>query len=460
MRRTSQLRRSTPFRLALAFAVLLIGSLLLSGLVVYQIMSSEISDRVDEELQRTTALLSAGYDQNDPGTLVAAVQDHADLAHDGEQLFGLWDQQGTPVAGSMRLSSPVVPGLATKSGRELGQSGDDAYRVLFSAVGAYSLGVAIDYAETDELRTLVLSGFAWATLFASVLAIAGGGFIASRVQRRLDAIGATMNAVSQGLVGARIPLLGNDDDIDALSTQVNAALDRITVLMEGLRQVGYDIAHDLRTPLNRIRIALERASSHASSSELAAGLREATVELESATQTFDALLRIAQIEAGAKRARFQMVDLADVLRDVHDAYAEVAIDAGKTLSLGQAANSPVSGDRDLLVQMCANLVENALTHTPPGTKIAMQCATNGRTARLRFSDNGPGIPAAERSRVFQRLYRMDKSRSTPGNGLGLSMVKAIADLHHATIALEDARPGLDVVVDFPLVSRAEPYQSV
>ncbi len=218
--------------------------------------------------------------------------------------------------------------------------------------------------------------------------------------------------------------------------------------MEGLRQVGYDIAHDLRTPLNRIRIALEHAAGKATSLDLRSDLDEATVELDRASQTFDALLRIAQIEAGARRESFQLLDLADILRDVHEIYAEVAVDAGKTLLLGDIHTSPVNGDRELLLQLTVNLVENALTHTPSGTQIKLSCSPVGQGTKLVVADNGPGIPVEERERVFRRLYRMDKSRTTPGSGLGLSMVKAIAELHGAAVMLGDASPGLAVSVEF------------
>jgi len=234
-----------------------------------------------------------------------------------------------------------------------------------------------------------------------------------------------------------------------VSSQVNAALDRITALMEGLRQVGYDIAHDLRTPLNRIRIILENASGKPGAEVLGGDLEEALVELDRTTQTFDALLRIAQIEAGARRQRFRSVDIASVIGDVHDAYAEVAVDAGKTLTLLPSVGGAVDGDRELLVQLVANLVENALTHTRTGARITLGSSVSDTRTTITVADDGPGIPADERDRVFRRLYRMDKSRSTPGSGLGLNMVKAIADLHGADVMLGDAQPGLIVSIRFP-----------
>ncbi len=217
MRRINQLRRSTPFRLALTFAVLLIGAFLLSGVVVYQIMDVELKDRVDEELHKTFALLAAGYDQNDLEDLTTAVQNHADLSQDGEQLFGLWDIDGKQLAGNLTLPAGTPQGIRTVAAKHLGQNGDSRYRVLTGPIDGNTLGIAITYSETDEIRRVLLFGFAWATLIAMALAIAGGAILATRVQRRLDIIADTMNDVSQGRLAARIPLIGRQDDIDGVS---------------------------------------------------------------------------------------------------------------------------------------------------------------------------------------------------------------------------------------------------
>lgn len=443
------LARSTPFRLAVMFAGVLILAFLLAGIVVYQLMSSELTDRLDEELQKTFALLFATYDQNDQEDLITAVQQHTALSPECEQLFALQGPDGARLAGSLAVPAGLTSsGFASVSGHDVGQDGE-MYRVLSGKVGPNSLTLAFSYAETNELRLVVLSGLAWATIIAAALAVAGGALVAARVQRRLDVVASTMHHISQGRLDARIPLVGRHDDIDVVSAQVNAALDRIVALMEGLRQVGYDIAHDLRTPLNRLRIALESALEEADTPAMVDNLEEAKAELDHTVQTFDALLRIAQIEAGARRTRFKSLDLADIVGSVHDIYEEVAVDHGKRIFLSAEKVPPFHGDRELLVQLFVNLVENALSHTSAGVDIHMSCVNEGTGIRVAVADNGPGIPAHEREKVFQRLYRMDRSRTTPGSGLGLSMVKAIADLHGLTIILGDAGPGLVVTVIFP-----------
>jgi signal transduction histidine kinase len=198
---------------------------------------------------------------------------------------------------------------------------------------------------------------------------------------------------------------------------------------------------------------LDTASEKNLSGQKVAGeLAEAHAESLQINETFDALLRIAQIEAGARRARFTDVDLSEILQTIAEIYADVAEDDGKSLSLAQRQETTdrIHGDRELLTQMFANLVENALRHCPSGTSIKLSVTRQGERVVASVADNGPGIPAVEREKVFQRLYRLDHSRSTPGSGLGLSLVRAIADLHGASIALDDCRPGLAVAVSFPL----------
>jgi signal transduction histidine kinase len=328
------------------------------------------------------------------------------------------------------------------------------YRAYSGSIGGNNLTVAFSLSETEDLEKVAIMSFGWATLIITGLAIAGGALLASRVQRRLDGIAATMVDVSHGRMDTRIPLTGKDDDIDVVSSQINAALDRLSGLVEGMKQVSANIAHDLKTPLNRLQMILEGAADRAArGQDVSDDLADARAEGYQINETFDALLRIAQIEAGARKARFTDVDLDEILQTIAEIYIDVAEDDGKVLSSTQlnATADRIHGDRELLTQMFANLVENALRHCPPGTTIKLTVTRQGERVLASVADNGPGIPSDEREKVFQRLYRLDHSRSTPGSGLGLSLVRAIADLHGASIALEDRRPGLAVVISFPLI---------
>ena len=451
MRRTS-LFRSTPFRLALTFALLFVLAFVLSGAVVYRIMSADLADRLDQSVRNTYSVVAATYAGEDTEDLIATVESHARLSAAKEQLFSLMGPSGKRLAGN--FTAPKLPaGFSTLKEGAAGIPVETGYRAYSGPVGRNTLTVAQNFAETEEMETIVLMGFGWATLLITGLAVAGGALLASRVQRRLDGIAATMVSVSDGQLDARIPLTGNGDDIDVVSGRINAALDRLSTLVEGMKQVSANIAHDLKTPLNRLQMILEAAvEKNVSRQDISDNLAEARTESAQINETFEALLRIAQIEAGARKARFTDVNLDDVVNTIAEIYAEVAEDDGKMLSIRRTLQGPggrIRGDRELLTQMLANLVENALRHCPQGTEIELSVRRHGDRIVATVSDDGPGIPAEEREKVFQRLYRLDKSRSTPGSGLGLSLVRAIADLHGAKIELQDRRPGLGVAVDFP-----------
>jgi signal transduction histidine kinase len=450
----SRLLRSTPFRLALTFAFLFVLAFVLSGAIVYQMMSADLAERLDDTIKETYAVVAATYADNDLKELVETVGSHSLRSLKKEQLFSLTDAAGNRLAGNFTAAG-LPDGFSMFDAEMPGVPPGAEYRAYSGSVGGNTLTVAFSLSETEELERIVLMSFGWGTLIITGLAVAGGALLASRVQRRLDGIAATMVDVSHGRLDTRIPLTGKGDDIDIVSSQINAALDRLSALVEGMKQVSANIAHDLKTPLNRLQMILDTASEkNLSGQKIAAELAEAHAESLQINETFDALLRIAQIEAGARRARFTDVDLGEVLTTIAEIYADVAEDDGKSLSLAQPRETTdrIHGDRELLTQMFANLVENALRHCPSGTTIKLSVARQGERVVASVADNGPGIPTDEREKVFQRLYRLDHSRSTSGSGLGLSLVRAIADLHGASIVLEDCRPGLAVAVSFLLAT--------
>jgi signal transduction histidine kinase len=224
-------------------------------------------------------------------------------------------------------------------------------------------------------------------------------------------------------------------------------LDRIQQLMDGLRQVSSDIAHDLRTPLGRLRQHLEDARERAkTTADYDTATEAAIVEADELLETFSALLRIAQVEAGAQKSAFAELDLSALARSVGEAYQPAAEDSGHKLDIHVEVGVHLTGDRQLVAQMLSNLVENALRHTPAGSKVTLALRRAGTNFEIDVADNGPGIPEAERGKVFDRFYRLDRSRSTAGSGLGLALVKAIAGMHGLTIELVDRKPGLGVVV--------------
>ncbi|WP_421915455.1 ATP-binding protein [Mesorhizobium sp.] len=444
------LLRSTPFRLALTFAFLFVLAFVLSSAIVYQLMSADLADRLDETILQTYSVVASAYADDGLEDLILAVESHSKVGSVNEQIFSLTGPEGNHIAGNFTIAG-LPDGFSMFNVATPGMRSNAGYRAYSGTVGGNYLTVAFSLSETRELERIVLMSFGWGTLIITGLAVTGGALLASRVQRRLDGIAATMVDVSHGKLDARIPLIGNGDDIDVVSGQVNDALERLSALVDGMRHVSANIAHDLKTPLNRLQMILDVASQKTTfGQEVSDDLAEARVEAVQINETFDALLRIAQIEAGARKARFTDLDLGAVVETIAEIYADVAEDDGKSLSVtALQAGSQIHGDRELLTQLFANLVENALRHCPEGTVIKLSVTMEADHVLAKVSDNGPGIPTEEREKVFQRLYRLDISRTTPGSGLGLSLVRAIADLHGATVALQDCDPGLAITVSFP-----------
>lgn len=448
--RRIELLKSTPFRLALIFSGLFLASFVVAGALAYRLIRADLDERLDRTILETFQLISQSFGEGDLEDLVATVQSYAAASEDNGRVFYLGGPAGVRLAGNVQIAN-VPPRLATVAGAALGLEEDGRFRVLNGAIGEYHLVVGMSYDDTDELGNLALTSFVWAGALASLIAIVAGVILAGTVQKRLQSIANTMTSVGRGEMMARIPLRGSGDDVDILSAQVNAALDRLAALVEGMRQVSMDIAHDLKTPLNRLSMTIEGALEKAERGEDNAGdLVRAQEEGQQLNATFEALLRIAQLESGARRARFMEVSISDVLAVLVEAYADVAAEHGQKLRYrsGVGKADKVFGDRDLLTQLFANLIENAIRHATGGTAIGLAVSRSPGRIEVSVSDDGPGIPAAEREKVFQRLYRLEKSRTTPGSGLGLSLVKAIADLHGAEIRIVDRHPGLEVTVAF------------
>lgn len=447
----ARLLRSTPFRLALTFGLLFILAFLVAGLITYQVLKRELAHALDASVRETYSVVSSTYFSDDLEDLVAAVNTYSGLNSSEDQIFLLLDSKGQRLAGNVRALD-VRDGLSTVLAADLGLKGDDRIRIQAGSVGNNRLIVGQSYAETDDFERITLMSFTWASGVIVALAFGGGALLAARAQRRLDGIEKTMIEVSGGNLSGRIPLSGNGDDIDVVSTHMNRALDRLSALVEGMRQVSADIAHDLKTPLNRLKMTIDQAMQQSDRGEdVREFLLDARTESDRINATFEALLRISQIEAGARKTRFRPVDMMAVMGAVAEIYRDVAEDNGQSLSFRPQSAAPclVNGDHELLTQLFVNLVENAITHCPPGTVITMSLTATDHDVVVAVADNGPGIPVEERDLVFRRLYRLDKSRTTPGSGLGLSLVKAIADLHAAAITLEDHRPGLGVELRFP-----------
>lgn len=444
----AKLLRSTPIRFALTYGLLFVFTSLAVWLVSFELLRRELHRTLDASIAETYTVLASTYAPDDVEDLVSTMNSSAKLSTDSARVFALADPDGKLLSGNL-AAVPPADGFATLSAPELGMPGTGQFRMLSGSIGGYRMAVGQSFEETGDLLRIVLVSFGWASALAVLLAFATGTYLARRAQQRLDVIAATMAAVSDGKLDVRIPLTGSGDDIDAVSSHINQALERLSTLVESMRQVSTDIAHDLKTPLNRLKLMVDEALDHSATDlVLQPLLDEALAECDRINATFDALLRISQIEAGARKLHFRPLDLSALLLDVVETYADVAEDNGQRLAAGRIEAADVHGDKDLLTQMLVNLIENAITHCPAGTEIAVTLTHDTAGLSLTVVDNGPGIPEGEREKVFRRLYRLDKSRSTAGSGLGLSLVRAIADLHGARVAIGDNRPGTRVTLTF------------
>jgi signal transduction histidine kinase len=315
-------------------------------------------------------------------------------------------------------------------------------RGVYIADGVY-LFVGRDTGQIAATRVRILKAFAWIEGVSIVIAGLAGIFFSVQFMRRIDAITRTCQAIIAGRFNDRIPMRGSGDELDSLSIAINNMLDRISTLLDNLRQVSSDVAHDLRTPLTHLRNRLEEARQKSvTADDYAAVVAQAIEDTDHLLVIFAALLRISQIESGSRLAAFSPLSLTELLERIYEMYRPVAEDEHHVLLQDIQRDVRIRGDAELLTQLFSNLIENAIRHTPAGTRIRIGLAVEASTAVALIEDNGPGIPPGEHNKVFRRFYRLTSSRSTPGNGLGLALVAAIVNLHNAKIDLGDGRPGL------------------
>lgn len=328
----------------------------------------------------------------------------------------------------------------------------------FPLGGGFRLLVGRDVGELNEIEGAVRSTLLTALAITALFGIAGGVWISRNVLRRLELINRTSREIMSGNLSRRIPVQGSRDELDDLAQNLNKMLEQIERLMMGMREVADNIAHDLRTPLNRLRNKLEGALiGNAPREETMLALESAIAEADGLISTFNSLLLIAEAETGAHRDTLEPVDLSEVIHDIADLYEPAAEDRGIALKFVAKAPVMVRGNRSLLARAAANLVENALKYTPQNGAVTVSAWQDPRDNMAKFSvrDTGPGIPEVDRERVLDRFVRLERARNTPGSGLGLSLVAAVARMHDATIRLDDGKPGLIATLVFPLAVQRE-----
>ncbi len=453
-----RLLRTTPFRLALLY----LGLFVISVGVILAVVYRSTAGFLEEEIGATIALeVSALQDQyRNAGLrgLVDSVRERSGVAHTNS-IYLLTTPGGDILAGNLSGWPDATPGPGGWTHFKISDYGgvnnrpSTAMAVSFILPGQFRLLVGRDMSELDQLRGRMIVSLRWVFLVTVVLGLGGGLLLARGVMHRIEAINRTTHRIMAGDLTGRVPRDGGGDEIDRLAGNLNAMLDQIERLMTGMRQVTESVAHDLRTPLSRLRTRVELALIHESDDPevYRAVLQDTILEADRLLATFTALLSIAEAESGANRKALEPVRLAEVVRLAADLYEPVAEEKGLTLTTDIRAEPTVRGNEQLLAQAVSNLLDNAIKYTPEGGRIALLLEGEGpgQAARVTVADNGPGIPPDMREKVLERFVRLDAARASPGNGLGLSLVDAVARLHDASLRLEDNAPGLRISIVFP-----------
>jgi signal transduction histidine kinase len=445
--------RTSSFRLTVLYAAMFSVSGLVVFVIVAWLVGSFMAEQLDVTVANELAEVQADAGGQDTHVLKRVI---TGLTVNSPGIYYLLQApDGEVIAGNMTAIDPK-PGLRSlewmHQAPERRSIGGIRGRGIVLPDGAY-LFVGISDYQLGEVRQVILRTSLLGLGVTVVLAVAGGLATSYGVLRRVEVVSRASRAIMAGDLAQRMTLRGTDDEFDHLSSSLNAMLDRIQDLMLGLQQVSSDIAHDLRTPLTRLRQRLELARRREDTVEgLHIAVDGAIDNVDAILETFGALLRIAQIEAGARRSGFQPVSLSVLLSGLTEAYQPVAEERTQALDAQIAPDLWVFGDRDLLTQMFANLIDNAVVHSAAGADLSVQAVSAARGIQVMVRDSGPGIPPQYRQAVLQRFYRLDRSRSTPGSGLGLSLVSAVASLHDAALSLEDNDPGLRCVLVFPSTS--------
>jgi signal transduction histidine kinase len=446
--RRSKLFHASSFRLALLYAALFTASVLVLFAVTYWFATDYAAQDEQNEIGVEFASIqdeaqSAGNDR-----LAMIINNHLRLRKDVRAVYVLQDPSGHKITGNIDAMAPIIgPTILQRFlDGETRQIRAEGYRLQN---GDYLL-VGQDTATLRQMKALIVRAFGVGLVFTLLLAVLGSAIVSTTVLSRVEAVSRTARAIVGGDLSQRVPVRGTDDEFDDLAASMNTMLDRIEDLMRSMRQVSNDIAHDLRTPLTRLRQRLEHAHRRAQTvEELHEALGHSIAQVDSILETFGALLRIAQIEAGGRASGKSAINVSKLLTAIVDDFAPAAEDHGQTLGAEIDQDLRVSGDRELLTQMVVNLVDNAIRHSPSGARISVQAKSVGDSLELAVSDTGPGIPPQEWENVLRPFYRLEASRTTEGSGLGLSLVAAIAKRHQAKLSLGDNAPGLRVAILFP-----------
>jgi signal transduction histidine kinase len=444
-------RSSAAYRIAFINFGSYAAGLALLGVIIFAVMHIAFTRQLDSMVSDEAQTLRDEYVRGGDGELAEAIAVRESSSSPTRMLYAVFAANGERIHGELRARRPL-PGLHPILFNDPVEGADTARAMVIDLSPSERLAVAADsdWVETIERIIIVIFTVAFA---ASVVAGFGGAMIlGSYLQRRLHSISNSAEAIIGGDIRRRMPIGPRNDEFDQLASTLNRMLDRIEGLLDNLRQVSSDIAHDLRTPLARLRNRLENGLQEEPAAEPI--IAEAIGQLDDVLSLFGAILRVAEVESGETRRFFAPIDVTALLTELAESFAPAFEDQGRTFLWSIEPNLAVDGDRDLLAQAMVNLLENAQRHAPGDSTVRLTATADGSRVRMQVADNGPGVPKADLGRITKRFARLESSRHTAGHGLGLSLASAVAKLHGGQLVLRNLAPGLSATLEIPRIPQA------
>lgn len=419
------------------------------GAAVYFAADASFRNQQDASIVKESTELVRSYRAEEYDELIETLSIRVKSHATDHFIYAVFDGTGRRIVGQLPIPR-LSPGWHDIEFIDPNEGLDQARALAVTLSDGRILVVAIDTDVLEQINRTILELFAGAFALVVIVGVVGALFLGGYLQRRLQRISATAQAIVDGDLGHRIPVGPRGDEFDRLGEALNAMLDRIVQLLENLKQVSGDVAHDLRTPLVRLRSGLETAMNRADGlTGDRAAIAHALAQSDQLLSLFGAILRISEVEGGALASEFSQVDLSELVADLCDSYAPAVSDGGRDLRCAITSKIRVRGDRELIAQAVINLLDNAQRHTPLGTAIFVDLKAEGGRTRLTVADNGPGVPAEDRARIVRRFVRLENSRTTPGHGLGLNLVSVIAAAHGGELLIDDGCPGLKASIILP-----------
>ncbi len=450
--------RSSPFRITLLYLLFFGMTVTFMMTFIYFHASFEFKKTLRDQVRAEMSFLQSIFKKGGYDELSRTIQVHLNAPSTGMFLYAILDKQDNQLFGNLPTDKLIEGWNEVYIKNNIVDPGDEGGSLLLMLGSRLAnrnllvVGAGMD--QANDLRDIIIKSLISSLALALPLALGSGLLLSRAALARVSTIHRASRRIMAGDLSRRLPVRGSGDEFDQLSQSINAMLERIEELMGTMKQVTNDIAHDLRTPLGRLRQRLDTARSGEPTIEgCLAALEKAKADTDQILRIFDALLQIGQIEALDMRKLFKTVDLSELASELVDIYQPLVAEKGQRLTAKIAPGHYVQGHRELIAQMLVNLIENAINHCPKGALISLWLGSNGGRVMLVLADTGPGIPAERRRKIFQPFFRLERSCKTPGNGLGLALVRSIAAIHGIGISLGDNAPELEVRLIFPDRSR-------